>query len=62
MAPNIGEERFTLSSWGLGSRLQWQRLNLDLVLTKRLNYPGFENGSGSSLQDLRVHLQIGYKF
>ncbi|HOE42518.1 MAG TPA: ShlB/FhaC/HecB family hemolysin secretion/activation protein [Rhodoferax sp.] len=61
-AQNVGEAAVTLSSWGLGSRLQWQRFNLDLVLAKRLSHPDSVSGNGSTLQDHGVHLQLAYRF
>ncbi len=61
-AQNVGEEAVTLSSWGLGGRLRWQRFNLDLVLAQRLSHPASVSGNGSTLQDHGVHLQLAYKF
>jgi len=61
-AQNVGEEGLTLASWGLASRWQWQRFQLDVALAKRLRRPNSTRASEPTWQDRGVHWQLTYKF
>lgn len=50
----------TISSLGLVNRIQWQHINLEIAIAKRLVFPDAIMGSGATLQDQGIHFQLSY--
>ena len=61
-AHNLGGPTQALSSLGVALRAQWQGLQADLTVAKRLSAVDQSPGAANSLQGQGIHLQIAYKF
>ena len=59
---NKGTPSATLSSWGLATKMRWQRLNLYAAYAKRIGSPESVNSRKSNLQDKGFHFYLGYDF
>ena len=61
-AHNLGGPTQALSLLGVAVRAQWQGLQADLTVAKRLSAVDQSPGAANSLQGQGIHLQIAYKF
>lgn len=61
-AHNLSGPTQALSSVGVAVRVQWQGLQADLTVAKRLTAVDQSAGAANSLQGQGIHLQIAYKF
>lgn len=61
-AHNLSGPTQALSSLGVALRAQWQGLQADLTVAKRLSAVDQSPGAANSLQGQGIHLQIAYKF
>ena len=59
-AGNRGEPGQSLASLGVGARLRWSALAIDVAYARRLLRPGGERGA--NLQDRGIHAQVSYRF
>lgn len=59
---NLDEASDTISSWGIATRVRWQRAALDLAIAHRLKHPPSITTAGGSLQDKGIHVQFSYSF
>lgn len=59
---NEGEAADALASVGLATRVRWRGFSLDLAVAKRIKETPAAAAAHGTLQDRKIHLQVGYSF